>query len=189
MWFLNKKTILLDLPKLTYKCWEEVNWVIKFNFGEEKIKADKITIWLNREISSNSMDISNWVNRSTNKRYDFLLETNLMWKWEYTKEEIPFKFVIPFNAIQDDISFDKILNKIPKTFRSIAEILIVMIVPNMRKRYTFSIIARIDIPWAIDITEKVAINIINDEKNITDNSISNKIENNEEKNTDDFIIK
>jgi len=64
-----------------------------------------------------------------------------------------------------------------------------MIVPNMRKRYTFSIIARIDIPWAIDITEKVAINIINDEKNITDNSISNKIENNEEKNTDDFIIK
>lgn len=162
MWFLNKKSILIDLPKLTYKCWEEVQWVMKFDFGEEKVKTDKITIWLNRTISSNWINTNDWVGVSNNKNFSYLHETTLMWKWEYNKEEIPFKFIIPTNSIPDEISFDKILNKIPKSLRSIAEILIDMFMPNMRKKYSFSIIARIDIPWAIDITEKIAINITND---------------------------
>jgi hypothetical protein len=77
--------------------------------------------------------------------------------------------VIPFNAIQDDISFEKLLNKIPKSFRSIAEIILDMVAPSMRKKYSFKIIARIDIPWAIDITEEVSININGNINNISTN--------------------
>lgn len=162
MWFLNKKTILLDLEKLSYKTWDEVKWTLKFDFWEEVVKADKITIWLNRKISSRWVSAWNWVNNNSRREYDYLLETNLFWKWEYTKEEIPFNFIIPHNAVLDDISFDKILQKIPISLRSIAEIVIDMFAPNMRKQYSFEIVARVDIPWAIDITEKVAINIISD---------------------------
>jgi hypothetical protein len=42
-----------------------------------------------------------------------------------------------------------------------AEMLLDMFMPNMRKKYSFYIVARIDIPWAIDITEKININITN----------------------------
>ena len=196
MWFLNKKTIILDLPKLSYKCGEEVNWKIRFDFWTEKVKADKIIIGLNRNIISNWIKIWEWVSVKTNRKYNYILETNLLWKWEYTKEEIPFRFIIPNNAVPDNVSFDKLLNKIPKAFRSIIEILIDMFMPNMRKRYSFEIIARIDIPWAIDITETVAINISWD---LATNTTATNNTNNETKDTqlnthntdtnNDFIIK
>lgn len=161
MWFLNKKSIIIDLPKLTYRCWEEVKWIMKFDFGEEKVKTDKINIWLNRTISSNWIKTGSSVGVSSEKHFTFLHKTTLMWEWEYSKEEIPFNFIIPTNAIPDEISFDKILNKIPKSLRSMAEMLLDMFMPNMRKKYSFYIVARIDIPWAIDITEKININITN----------------------------
>ncbi|MDQ7009579.1 MAG: hypothetical protein Q9M94_04790 [Candidatus Gracilibacteria bacterium] len=188
MGIFNKKTILLELSKLTYKCGEEVTGTMKFDFAEDKIKADKITIGLNRIISSTSINLDNGDNISKNNRYNFLLETNLMGKGEYSKEEIPFKFIIPLNAIGDEISFDKILNKIPKALRSIAEILLDMFMPSMRKKYSFEIIARIDIPWAIDITEKVAINITNDEDAKTSSTIDNeKRRDNKEEMPNDFF--
>jgi len=183
MWLLNKKTIILELPKLTYKCWEEIKWVIRFDFWEEKVKADKITIWLNRKITTTWLDLSDWVKVNNRRRYNFLLETNLSGKWEYSKEEIPFNFIVPNNAVANDISFEKILNKIPKAFRTIAEILVDMLIPNMRKKYSFEVIARLDIPWGIDITERVAININSD---LVENKIhATKKEENEES---EFII-
>lgn len=162
MWFLNNKTIILDLEKLSYKRWEEVKWIIKFDFWEEIIKADRISVWLNRKMKSNNLNLSKWVNSSSQTQYNFLLDTSLLGKWEYKKEEIPFNFIIPQNAIMNEISFSKLLEKIPESFRSIAEIIIDMIVPNMRRSYSFEIVARIDIPWAIDITETVEIAILQD---------------------------
>jgi hypothetical protein len=44
-----------------------------------------------------------------------------------------------------------------------------MIAPNMRKQYSFNIIARVDIPWGIDITEKVLVNIDNEKTNKPNN--------------------
>ena len=72
MWLLNRKSII-ELENLSYKRWEEVKWAIKFDFGGEVVKADKIT-----------------------------------------------------------------------------------------KIYSFEVVARVDIPWAIYITEKVAINVSSD---------------------------
>jgi len=137
MWLLNKKTIILNLEKLSYNTWDEVKWTIEFDFWEDIIKADKITIWLNRKISSNSLKIWNWISSHSSNQYNYLLETNILAKWEYIKEKIPFNFIIPNNSIQDDISFSKILEKIPKWLRPIAEILIDMFAPNMRKRYSY----------------------------------------------------
>jgi len=175
MWLFNKKTIILDLPKLTYKCWEEVRWNIKFDFWDEKVKADKITIGLIRTTNNNSISVSEWVKAWHKVRYEYLLETNLLWKGEYSKEEIPFTFIIPYNAIPDDISFDMLLSKIPKGFRKYAEILIDMFLPNMRKRYSFKITARIDIPWAVDIRETVAINVIPDTEDKKENNIKKEV--------------
>lgn len=161
MSFLNNKTILLKLDKLTYNRWEEVTWVIEFDFWEESIKADKITIWLNRKIISKNINTSDWMHYSSNTQYNYLFENSLLANWEYKKETIPFNFIIPQNAIVDhELSFDKLLNKIPSFLRTIIEILINILNPNMKNRYSFDVIARIDIPWAVDITQEVQINVL-----------------------------
>ena len=162
MWFLNKKTIIVKLDKLTYKLWDEVKWSINFDFWEEIVKADKITIWLIRKSSSRWISTWAWISTNSSREYQTLLETNLLAKWEYNKEMIDFNFIIPNNAVPQAASFDKLLDKIPKWLRSFAEIAIDMFLPNMREKYSFEVIWRLDIPWAIDITERVSINIVND---------------------------
>ncbi len=150
MWIFNNKSIIIELEKLSFKVWDEVNWNIMFDFDDEYIKARNIKVSLIREY--------HWNSNNKNK-YTYLEEITLKNEWEYNKEEIPFNFIIPKDSFWSNISLDfsKLIDKLPSVIKKIINTIWTII--KFNNKYTFEVVARIDIPWWIDIKSSKSINI------------------------------
>ena len=160
-WLFNSdKNIIIELDKLNYKEWEIISGKIKFDFWDEKVKANNISIWLVRETKSTSMS-EDWVNTSTTKT--FLSEDILASKWEYSSWEYEFKLAVPVWANWAKVNIDWIADNISNwTMKNIVNVVADTFWDFVWNKYLFYVVARIDIPWAIDITTKKNINIIED---------------------------
>jgi len=166
MWILNTdKNIILELEKLTFHPWEVVKGKVKFDFWDEKIKADRIAIQLVKNASSSNINFSqNSISYKKNtKKYHNIVNKTLAWKGEYSKEEFNFSFVLPSNILPQSLDIEWLLAKfnVPKNFANVLVTLFNFLGNKSKIIYDFKIVARIDIPWWIDITESVNINIEN----------------------------
>lgn len=170
MWLFQSHTVLIELDSLTYKQWDEVKWRLHFDFWEEVIKADKISIALIRDESHSSIS-SNinvgqwWVSGGksywSTKRSTKVFSQDIAWSWEYTKESFPFHFVLPSNLVKKTASMDVLVSKIPEKYRETARSFLEIALSFFSKvpKKDFKLEARIDIPWAKDIVNKANVRI------------------------------
>lgn len=162
MWLLSSKNMQIKLDKLTFKAWEIITWSVNLDFSEE-VKADKLTIWLLKKSSTRNMTwyevSSNWSHMTKDWQY-YINTVTLGLAWVYKTWEYKFELVIPDDAIVVEWWFSEaILQKIPEQFRNIASILLELFFRKSVRYYRFEVMANLDIPWAIDANESVAISV------------------------------
>lgn len=149
--------IFIKTDALTYKPGEEIHGTISFDFGSDSLHANTLTVSLFR-----STDRGYNTSNNPQSRYieENISEISLLGEWDYTKNEIPFSLMIPANAVEGKTdAASRLVDMVPEQFRSLASIGANLLIGHSRNIVSFYILVRLDIPWAVDVTEKLVINI------------------------------
>lgn len=151
------KQIFIQISEFNYIPGQEITGHIHFDFGEEMVKASGITLSLFRKKHGYT---------TNNGQHDFvenISSVTLAPNGEYSKWDFPFRLIIPANAITTTKqSFSaKLVEQVPVQFRSLAQIGANIFFGSSQKleKESFYLEARMDIPWGVDITEKIVIGI------------------------------
>lgn len=149
MWLFWWNKIEITLDKLSYNVWETISWTVKYDFGEKVVKADKFTVSL---IRTEEKYYQNDWNKNHDTQHILIAWVTLDQKWEFSKDEKTFSFQVPSNAVPQFAN-----NLLPEWISSVLN----LFTWNFPKApvYKYYLEARFDIPWAIDKTEKINLNI------------------------------
>lgn len=125
------------------------------------IKADGVSVWLLWVNKQDSISISTWsISQSKSRQYFFNQSIKIKWPGEYTSEKIPFTYTIPVSILPKKYGGIEKLWNLPEWAITLLNVVIQLLWARQSQNYMvpeFTLIARIDIPWWIDITESIPI--------------------------------
>lgn len=149
------KQIFIQISELNYIPGQEITGNVHFDFGEEVVKANGITLSLFRKKHGY---------RTSNGQHDYtenISSVTLAPNGEYSKWDFPFHLIVPANAIttRKESFSAKLLEQVPVQFRSLAQIGANIFLGSSQKLETesFYLEARMDIPWGVDVTEQIVV--------------------------------
>lgn len=159
MSLLSSNKLIIQLDKPSYKPWEIIHGKVSCAFSEN-VKIDSLSLTLigEKKYTNYSIGWSGWASYSTSKHIFFNERKTLLGPWEYSSQEVTFEFMIPETILPKKFWGFWKLGNLPEWVSTLLNILIAFKwMGGPQHTLAFSLNAKADIPWGIDLTENIYV--------------------------------
>lgn len=161
MSLLSNNKIIIHLDSYAFVAGDTIRGNLEI-VCSEPVKADGVSIGLNGTHRQNNISISysGGMGSENSVRYFFSQKITLLWPGEYTSQMVPFTYSIPSGILPKRAGLFDNLWDLPPWALTLLNILMSLIrLQQSQSMPEFTLEARIDIPWGIDITERIPVSI------------------------------
>ncbi len=161
MSLLSNNKIIIHLDSYTFVPGDTIRGNLEI-VCSEPVKADWLSIGLNGAYRQNKISITSsmGVHSENSTRYFFSQKITLLGPGEYMSQIVPFAYSIPSGILPKRAGlFDSLWNLPPWALTLLNILMSLIRLEQSQSMPEFTLEARIDIPWGIDITERIPVSI------------------------------